>query len=415
MVFESFAAKRMCRRKSSRLKAPGTGIAVAGIAISFTIMLLSISIVSGFKREITDKIIGFNSDISVYGYSTVADADGGLTHNIALNEDLESVIAGSTGSSDIELVFNQPAILKTDNNFSGVIIKGLDKGTSYDFLSKALVSGSMPNDSVGNEIAISESTSTALGLKLGDKVFCHFLNNNRLRSRAAKVCGIYNTHFSEFDSRIAIVPSEMLRNIFRIKDNVGTSIEISGLKVEDIDQKTIELYNALEKYSSENGLNYIYQVENVLQSGAMYFSWLDLLDTNVVVILILMAVVSAFTLISALFIIVLRNVSAIGLFKALGATNSQIRVIFILIAQKVVILGLLIGNLISVPLILCQTKFHILPLDAEAYYLDFVPMDFSLRDIILLNLSVMIISVIVLILPSHIISRLSPGNTLKYE
>lgn len=415
MVFESFAAKRMCRRKSSRLKAPGTGIAVAGIAISFTIMLLSISIVSGFKREITDKIIGFNSDISVYGYSTVADADGGLTHNIALNEDLESVIAGSTGSSDIELVFNQPAILKTDNNFSGVIIKGLDKGTSYDFLSKALVSGSMPNDSVGNEIAISESTSTALGLKLGDKVFCHFLNNNRLRSRAAKVCGIYNTHFSEFDSRIAIVPSEMLRNIFRIKDNVGTSIEISGLKVEDIDQKTIELYNALEKYSSENGLNYIYQVENVLQSGAMYFSWLDLLDTNVVVILILMAVVSAFTLISALFIIVLRNVSAIGLFKALGATNSQIRVIFILIAQKVVILGLLIGNLISVPLILCQTKFHILPLDAEAYYLDFVPMDFSRRDIILLNLSVMIISIIVLILPSHIISRLSPGNTLKYE
>lgn len=171
----------------------------------------------------------------------------------------------------------------------------------------------------------------------------------------------------------------------------------------------------MEKYSSENGLNYIYQVENVLQSGAMYFSWLDLLDTNVVVILILMAVVSAFTLISALFIIVLRNVSAIGLFKALGATNSQIRVIFILIAQKVVILGLLIGNLISVPLILCQTKFHILPLDAEAYYLDFVPMDFSLRDIILLNLSVMIISVIVLILPSHIISRLSPGNTLKYE
>lgn len=415
MVFESFAAKRMCRRKSSRLKAPGTGIAVAGIAISFTIMLLSISIVSGFKREITDKIIGFNSDISVYGYSTVADADGGLTHNIALNEDLESVIAGSTGSSDIELVFNQPAILKTDNNFSGVIIKGLDKGTSYDFLSKALVSGRMPNDSVGNEIAISESTSTALGLKLGDKVFCHFLNNNRLRSRAAKVCGIYNTHFSEFDSRIAIVPSEMLRNIFRIKDNVGTSIEISGLKVEDIDQKTIELYNALEKYSSENGLNYIYQVENVLQSGAMYFSWLDLLDTNVVVILILMAVVSAFTLISALFIIVLRNVSAIGLFKALGATNSQIRVIFILIAQKVVILGLLIGNLISVPLILCQTKFHILPLDAEAYYLDFVPMDFSRRDIILLNLSVMIISIIVLILPSHIISRLSPGNTLKYE
>ena len=130
----------------------------------------------------------------------------------------------------------------------------------------------MPNDSVGNEIAISESTSTALGLKLGDKVFCHFLNNNRLRSRAATVCGIYNTHFSEFDSRIAIVPSEMLRNIFRVKDNVGTSIEISGLKVEDIDQKTIELYNALEKYSSENGLNYIYQVENVLQSGAMYFS-----------------------------------------------------------------------------------------------------------------------------------------------
>ena len=179
MVFESFAAKRMCRRKSSRLKAPGTGIAVAGIAISFTIMLLSISIVSGFKREITDKIIGFNSDISVYGYSTVADADGGLTRNIALNEDLESVIAGSTGSSNIELVFNQPAILKTDNNFSGVIIKGLDKGTSYDFLSKALVSGSMPNDSVGNEIAISESTSTALGLKLGDKVFCHFLNNPR--------------------------------------------------------------------------------------------------------------------------------------------------------------------------------------------------------------------------------------------
>ncbi len=414
-MFESFAAKRMCGRKSTRLKAPGTGIAVAGIAISFIIMLLSISIVSGFKREITEKIIGFNSDISVYGYSTLADNDGGLTRNITLSKDLEKVIAASTGSSDIELVFNQPAILKTDNNFSGVIIKGLGKGATYDFLSAALVSGRMPADSVENEIAISEITATALGLNLGERVFCHFFNNNRLRSRSATICGIYNTHFSEFDNRIAIVPSEMLRNIFRVKEDVGTSIEISGMNLEDIDQKTIELYNALENYSSANGLNYIYQVENVLQSGAMYFSWLGLLDTNVIVILILMAVVSAFTLISALFIIVLRNVSAIGLFKALGATNSQIRIIFILIAQKVVILGLLIGNLISVPLIFCQSDFHILPLDAEAYYLDFVPMDFSLRYIIILNLSVMIISVLMLIIPSHIISRLSPGSTLKYE
>ncbi len=415
MIFESFVALRMSGRTSGRNGGPGVGIAMVGIALSFVIMLVSISIVTGFKRQITEKIVGFNADFNVYGLATTTGNGQEPDKGIRLTPRLKATIEEATGSSEIYPVFNQPALLKTDDNFAGLILRGIGNGKSADFISSALVEGSMPSDSAGHEIAVSRTTATALELRLGDKVFCHFIEDNRIRSRSVTISGIFDTHFSEYDTRVAIAPISMLQNLNRVGSDVGTSIEIHGVPLDEIEDKSVELYNGLLQLSSQEGSSVLYQIDNVLQTGAMYFSWLDLLDTNVVVILLLMGVVSAFTLISALFIIILRNVAAIGLLKALGATNTQIRTIFILIAQKVVALGLLIGNIIGLSVIFWQRTTHFLPLDAEAYYLDFVPMELEWWTVLTLNIAVILISAAVLILPSHIVAKLSPGTTLAYE
>ena len=415
MLFESFVAIRMSGRTSGRHGGPGVGIAVAGIALSFVIMLVSISVVTGFKHQITDKIVGFNADFNIYGLPTTSANVQEPAGVISLTPQLKFAIEKATGSSEIYPVLNQPAIIKTDDNFAGLILRGIGGGKSADFISTAIIDGAMPSDSAGHEIAISCTTATTLDLRTGDKVFCHFIEDNRLRSRSVKISGIFDTHFSEYDTRIAIAPISMLQELNRVGDDVGTAVEVFDIPLDEINDKTAALYNALLELSSQEGSAVLYQFDNVLQTGAMYFSWLDLLDTNVVVILLLMAVVSAFTLISALFIIILRNVSAIGLLKALGATNTQIRTIFILIAQKVVVSGLIIGNIIGLSVIFWQRANHFLPLDAEAYYLDFVPMDLDWLIVLVLNISVILISAIVLILPSHIIARLSPGTTLAYE
>lgn len=405
----------MSGRTSGRNGGPGVGIAVAGIALSFVIMLVSISVVTGFKHQITEKIVGFNADFNIYGISTATGNGQEPERGICLSPQLKSAIEEATGSTEIYPVLNQPAIIKTDDNFVGLILRGIGDGKSTDFISNAIIEGSMPTDSAGHEIAISLTMAKSLNLRTGDKVFCHFIEDNRIRSRSVIISGIFDTHFSEYDNRIAITPIAMLQDLNRVGSDVGTSIEVYGIPLDEIDDKTVALYNGLLELSSKEGAAVLYQLDNVLQTGAMYFSWLNLLDTNVVVILILMAVVSAFTLISALFIIILRNVSAIGLLKALGATNTQIRMIFILIAQKVVFLGLFIGNIVGLSIILCQRASHILPLDAEAYYLDFVPMELEWWIVLVLNISVIIVSAIVLILPSHIIARLAPGTTLAYE
>ena len=209
---------------------------------------------------------------------------------------------------------------------------------------------------------------------------------------------------------------EMLQNLCNVDSLTGTSIELRGMGIDASDMSAQMISSALFEDAIRNTTNpQAYQISTIKQSCAQYLNWLSLLDTNVVVIIILMSCVASLTLISSLFILILERVNTIGLLKALGATNKQIRRIFIYMTQRLVIRGLLIGNIVAVSLIWLQSKYHIIPLDAEAYYLNYVPVELSWQNLLIVNVVGIVISVMVLILPSHVIATLSPASTLRYE
>lgn len=420
MNLTGFVGNRLSFKRESQRTSSGVVIAVTGIAVAYVIMVLALSIVSGFKHEIINKLGGFNSQITIL--PALAADETQQTTVIRLTDTLRSSINRALPGTDLSIAINQPAVFKTDSAFQGVVLRGISSEASRCFIEDNLVEGCF-DDSVmqcPDNLAISRITAGSLGVKAGDKLITHFFDGNNLRSRSLKIAAIYDTHFNDFDRSIAFTPIEMLQGLYDLDSLSATSIEIRGLQYDELPGKTAQLHETLLHDALYNGgrdgrVGTIYRVENMLQQCAMYINWLNLLDTNVAVIMALMILVSGFTLISSLFIIILERVNMIGLFKALGATNAQIRRIFIYMAQRLVIRGLIIGNLIGLGIIFTQSKWHILPLDPDAYYLNYVPMEFFLPQIPLLNLGIIIISAAILILPSCLISTLSPVKTLKYE
>lgn len=407
------------RRLSFGSHSAGVPIAVGGIALALIIMMLSIAVVTGFKKEIRRKVAGFNSEITIYPQSRTLAEVTAMTLDDTVLGTIKSVAPDARASGVVEL----PGILKTPDAFQGVMVKALEpEADGYRFIRENMSEGTMPADSAGAtqpSVTISATVARKLGLAPGDKVDMHFVTRGSLRTRRATVSGIYDTHFNEYDSRFIYVTPEAARSIGRLGPDDVTSVEVNGIGTENIPDVSGLLSTALLTLSAGSTSNpagqTFYYVDNVLLKGQAYFSWLDLLDTNVVVILILMSLVSGFTLISSLFILILERVRTIGILKSLGATNAQIRGIFIYMAERLVARGLIIGNAVCIPLILAQERWHIVPLDAESYFLNHVPVDVSWTAILTLNVAVVVISALILIGPSHLIATLSPSESMRYE
>lgn len=424
MGIELFIARKLSLRgnfaKGRAIKshtAPGVKIAVTGIALSYVIMLLSLAVVKGFKKEIINKVTGFEQQITItqakdYGEYAV-------NEGVALDEPLLRIISETAPEAKISLSMVQPAMLKTDDNFEGLILKSLaNDETNGNFIINSLIAGEGENiidQNEENHIIISAHTANALNLNVGDNVFTHFFINENVQTRKLRVSGIYDTHFGDYDKLFAFTSLRMLQKLNRIDSLTGTEIDINGLNPSELDDITDILRTRLFEEGIKEPDGRFFHVQNVNMTGAMYFSWLALLDTNVIVILILMGCVSAFTLISSLFIVILQKVRTIGLLKALGTTNSQIRKIFILLTIKILAIGLLAGNIIGLGLLFLQQKEKIIHLDPEAYYLNYVPVEINLLTVILLNVTIIIISFLVLTIPSQIISKLSPAETMRYD
>lgn len=409
------------RRDSGSIASAGIPIAIGGIALALVIMMMSVAVVTGFKREIRAKVAGFNSQISVFPQSRTLEGVTAMSLDTAMTAMVRQAAPGAVADGVVEL----PGILKTDSAFQGVMVKAYaPDAAGYRFIADNLTDGTMPAVKAAAdtasvppqpEIAISASIASKLGLGTGDKVDLHFVNNNALRTRRAVVSGIYDTRFGEYDARFIYATPDMARGVARLGKTEVTSVEINGVADDDIERATADLSSLLLAHNAETRSQTYCWVDNVLHSGAAYFSWLDLLDTNVVVILVLMALVSGFTLISSLFILILERVRTIGILKSLGATNTMIRGIFIYMAERLVARGLLIGNLIGIPLLLVQQQWHILPLDPDSYFLSYVPVAVDWSAILILNIAVIIISALILILPSYMIATLSPSESMRYE
>lgn len=390
--FELTLARRLAWKAEGRKRvSPAVGVAVAGVALSVVVMLLSIAIMLGFKDEVMARIMSLDDSITITGYTSdsrpSAFNPAEVLSAITLPEGAETVPHTSV-----------PAILKTTDDFMGI-----------DLQSDA--AGQLP-DSV---IVLSEAIASKLQLSPGDRVPAYFFINDRLRVRMLTVSDIYNSGFSEHDEAVAYCSPALPESLLSLPGGYVHSLGIRNIPAGRIDALATEIYSSLLSAYYSGRLTSAYGITTILQSDASFFSWLRLLDTNVVVILILMSLVAAFTLVSSLFIIILERVRTIGLLKALGATNRQIRKIFMLMTERLVLRGLLIGNIVGLLLIAVQNTTHLLPLDPASYYVDFVPVRFSLAAIAGLNIGALLLSWLVLMLPAMIIARISPATTMRYE
>lgn len=409
MKFELFFARRLkYRTDSTSAMSPSIVIAVAGVAISLIVMLLAVSIVVGFKKEITGRIMGFNPHIALVAASDYIDE---RPEWLSLTDSVREMIS-EIRPRNVASVVQQSGILKTDDDFCGLVFRGIGKDYDTTFLKSNLKEGKIPVDSDG--VLISAMNADRLRLKVGDRVFLYFFIDNTIKARRYPIAGIYDSHFTDYDRSFAYIPLSAAQDINSIGPTQSNRIEIN-VGDTDIDVKASELEQiiltrcVIEQRSSGMA------IENVHRVGMLYFNWLDLLNMNVVVVLVLMAIVSLFTLISSLIIIILERVNTIGILKALGATNRQIKRVFILLTVRLVLLGLLIGDIIGIGLMLLQSGTHLVPLDPDSYYLNYVPIDVNVVHIIAINVGVVVLAYLTLILPARIISRMSPASSIVYE
>lgn len=363
--------------------------------------------------------MGFDAQLTVVAQKTYGNdsVDGTV---VKLTPQLRSLIQSALPEgAKLSLVSRRPGILKTDSAFAGIVVKGLASDDNSPFMRSNIVAGVMPDyavDSTMYHVVISATAASRLGLASGDRVNAYFFNGDVPRARRLTVAGIYDTHFGEYDALYAFGSLEMLQRLNGEDADCGSAIEISGLPDDDaIDRVGRELADALLQGLYLGSIDTLYTVENVHDTAALYFNWLALLDTNVVVILILMALVSGFTLVSSLFIIILERVGMIGILKAIGAGNRMIERTFIIVAERLVARGLVIGNIVGLGVVFIQRAWHLLPLDPEAYYLDYVPVEINWWWVAGLNVAVVVIAALVLILPSRIIATLSPASSMRYE
>ncbi|WP_289862404.1 FtsX-like permease family protein [uncultured Duncaniella sp.] len=414
MSLAIFIANRLSLRSPSGKMQSGIVIAVSGIALSVVVMLISIAVMMGFKEEIRQKIMGFDAQLSISIYSP----DDSKVPLVDIN-DVRPVLEMLPEKATTVLAIRQPVILKTPADFTGAIVKGISRDYDWEFIRQNLIEGEIPDfkaDSTLYHVIISRNLARDLSVGLGEKIDAFFLGGDSYRTRRLKVAAIYDTHFSEYDDNYIFSTLPMLSALAGVGENLGTQIEIHGLGSDKEIAECAEQLSAglLEKLYTGRTPTF-YTVTDVHTSAALYFNWLALLDTNVIVILTLMSLLTCLTLVSSLYILILRRVNMIGILKALGAPDSLIRRSFVYLTMRILVVGLVIGNLIGVCVILVQDATGVIPLNPEAYYLDHVPMLLSVPALIVLNLSVIVVAALVLILPSAIITTIPPSKVIKYD
>lgn len=411
-----FSNRIRLRHDAPASTSTGVVIAIVGVALALMVMELSLAVASGFKHEIERKVMGFDANISVlpaYDYYTATSAN-----DMQLTDSLRKVITTALPQTTPVQTFSRHAILKTANDFMAV--ECISKGDGHDssFEKSIMVEGEWPEFSKPHSqdsIVISTPIARKLGLNTGDKVYLYFFVDEQPKARRAFIAGMYQSNFGEYDDAIIYTSLPLMQQLGALDSLSCTSVAIEGLAKDEIEQATEQLQNVLLEAYSRGDLTTVHPVNNVFNTGALFFNWLDLLDTNVIVIFILMICVATFTLISSLFIIILDRVPTIGILRALGAARTQVSRIFVFTALRLVGIGMIIGNLLAIGLMLLQDATHFLPLDPQMYYLAYVPFEINWTSILALNIGIIGGAWLILILPARLAARIDPAATMRYE
>ena len=419
LIARRLSLKSDADNMSGRHRSPAVGIAVTGIALSVTIMLLTLAIVPGFKHQITEKVFGFDAQIVLHPVQPVASYDDGSTVTVECSDTLRNrLLFNLPTGARVQLSVSTPGILKTDDQFAGLVFKAFDDGLEGSIIDSCIEDGGIPDCNVEEmryAIVVSRTTADALQLSCGDKVNAYFFVDNNLKTRRFTVAGIYNSHFNEFDKLMTYASMPALRSIAGLPDGAGNEIEIRGIGRDDVTDSRIAMQRVVSDAFYDGTTSCYLAVNDAFEKDPMYFNWLDLLDTNVIVILVLMGCVAAVTLISCLVIMILERVTLIGTLKSLGATNGMIERMFLFMAQRIVLRGIILGDIIGLLLVWLQWQFALLPLDPEAYYLNAVPVEFNWTGIALLNIGAVVLSLAIMLIPAHMVSRISPARVMRFE
>jgi lipoprotein-releasing system permease protein len=410
LKLEYFIAKRLITAKDhkSSISAPIIKIAITAIALGMIMMIVSIATGIGLQQKIRQKVSAFNGHIIISGYN---DNNSDVsTKPISINQKFYPKFQEVEGIHHIQAVASKDALIRTNTDFEGIIFKGVGKDFETNNLQEYLVEGRMPNlkSNLNEEVLISQYLCNRLGLKLGNKIVTYFIKENSegYNLRNFKIVGIYNSGFQEFDANYVIGDIRHVQRINKWKPyEIGsfevflddfTQIETKGQEVYEETSSTLDSQTIVEKY---------YYI----------FEWLKLFDFNIIVILIVMIAVSTINMVVALLVLILERTQMIGILKALGANNWSVRKVFLYNAFYLIVRGLFWGNLIGIGLLLIQKYFGVIKLNPESYYVNEAPVDINLFYILLLNVGTVAICLIVLLIPSYIITKITPSKSIRFE
>ena len=410
--FELFIANRFNReeRDNKSMSRPAVRIAIIGITLGLAIMLISIAVIVGFKREVRNQIIGFGSHIQVMSYNNYNSIQ---SEPITLTPQLDSLLKTTPNVNNLQHIATQPGIIHTEEAFQGILLKGVDSTYNWDFFSQNLIEGTTLGDSIKNGTIISSAIAHTMNLKIGDSYTVYFASNNGLRARKFTVVGIYQTTFADYDKLYILTDISHIQRLNQWADNQFSTLEILVNDYSRLNQTSADLFNKIIIYSHNTDI--LYRVETIESLTPQIFDWLDMLDMNAFVIIILMLAVSGFCVISGLLILILERSATIGLLKSLGANNWTIRKIFLIQSAYLISRGMLWGNIIGLAIIAIQHFTHAIPLDPTSYYVDYVPVQLSLSGWLLINIGLAIASILMLVGPSYFVTRISPAEAMRKE
>jgi len=402
--FERFIALKTL--KPEGLARPIARVAVISIALGLSVMIVAVAIVTGFQKQIREKVVGFGGHIQITQYNANTSYE---YPPIERTQPFMTKLLALPGIKHIQVFAIKAGIISTGTQIQGVVMKGIDRDFDTAFFAQRLIKGHMPilkDSATSNDILVSRTLAMLLGLKVGVPLRVFFINNGEVRARRFNICGIYETELAEFDKIYIIGDIRHVQKLNNWSPNQIAGFEVLINDFNDIDNMGHKVFDIT---------SYNLNARTIKQLYPQIFDWLELMDMNVLIILVLMVIVAAITMVSTLLILILEQTTLIGLLKAMGAPNWSIRRIFLMKAAWLTLKGMIWGNVISLSICFLQIHFHFLKLPSETYYMAFVPINFNPLHILLINAGTLIICTVMLVVPSYIIARVQPVKAIRWE
>lgn len=414
---ELFIARRIFFAKGTSRKFSESivSFAVFGIAFGLFVMILSVAIVTGFKKEVRDKVIGFGSHIQIVNFDSNSSYE---TVPISKDQKWLQEIRNLKGIRSVESFITKPGIIKTDDEIHGIVLKGVGSDFDWSFFKENLVEGSVftvSDTGKTNNVLISKEIALLLKLKVGDPLYTYFLNEDTKTQtmRRFNICGIYSTSLEEFDQLFVLADIAHVRKLNDWKPDQISGFEIALNDFDDLEQITREIRHITLNYSGEN--EPVLRTVTITSKYPQIFDWLNLLDMNVWIILGLIILVAGFNMVSGLLILILERITMIGVLKAVGFRNWSIRKVFIYISSFLIIKGMFWGNIAGIAFCLIQSKYGIFKLDPGSYYLDTVPVNLKITHLLMLNVGTIVLTLLMLLVPSWYVAKIEPDKAIRFD